>query len=81
MILKLDFQKAYDNLNWNFLLDMLGKFGFPEKWISWVRECLSSAFVSVLVNGSAIGEFRMEKGLRQGDPLSPFFVCIGCGRA
>lgn len=76
VILKLDFQKAYDNLSWNFLFEMLSKFGFPSTWINWIKECVSSAHSSVLVNGSPTREFRMEKGLRQGDPLSPFLFIL-----
>ena len=57
LLLKLDFQKAYDCLNWNFLLSMLRLFGFDEKWISWMKTCISSAQMSVLVNGSPTKEF------------------------
>lgn len=75
-IIKLDFEKAYDNLNWKYLLQMMEFFGFPNKWIAWIKECISTATLSVLVNGSPTKEFAMEKGIRQGDPLSPFLFII-----
>lgn len=64
LILKLDFEKAYDTVNWECRLDLMSKFGFQDKWVSWMKECLSSARVSVLVNGSPTAEFCSEKGLR-----------------
>ncbi|GFZ09150.1 hypothetical protein Acr_20g0009580 [Actinidia rufa] len=70
LIIKLDFAKAYDNINWNFLFGMIKLMGYPQKWIQWIKECVSTARVSVLVNGSPTEEFKMHKGLRQGDPLS-----------
>lgn len=73
IIIKLHFEKAFDNLNWNYTLRMLNLLGFPRKWVKWVKECLNTAWVSVLVNGSPSKEFQMHKGIRQGDPLSPFF--------
>ncbi|GKV49682.1 hypothetical protein SLEP1_g56420 [Rubroshorea leprosula] len=77
-VFKADFQKAYDCVNWSFLDWMLGAFGFGDKWRGWILECLSTAKVSVLVNGSPTKEFEMGKGLRQGDSLSPFlFLMVG----
>lgn len=73
VILKLDFEKAYDSVNWGFLFSMMSNFGFGEKWIGWIKECLFSSRISVLVNGSPTDEFSPQKGLRQWDPLSPFF--------
>jgi len=55
---------------------MLGKLGFYEKWISWIKACLESVSVSVLVNGSPTKEFILKKGLRQGDPLAAFLFLI-----
>ncbi|XP_057418742.1 uncharacterized protein LOC130712948 [Lotus japonicus] len=76
-LLKLDFAKAYDNVEWSFLLDILKEMNFGERWINWIRTCVSTATLSILVNGSSTSFFDMEKGLRQGDPLSPllFNLC------
>ncbi|GKV24205.1 hypothetical protein SLEP1_g33843 [Rubroshorea leprosula] len=76
LIFKADFEKAYDSINWKFLDSMMSKFGFSHKWRTWIRECISSAIVSILVNGSPTEEFQMEKGLRQGDPLAPFLFLM-----
>lgn len=75
-IFKVDFEKAYDSMDWAFLLDMLEEMGFGHKWCRWIKACLESASVSVLVNGSPTKEFKMEKGLRQGDPLAPFLFLV-----
>ncbi|GKV13733.1 hypothetical protein SLEP1_g24717 [Rubroshorea leprosula] len=75
-IYKADFQKAYDCVNWSFLDGMMDGFGFGAKWRGWIMKCLSTARFSVLVNGSSTEEIDMEKGLRQGDPLSPFLFLM-----
>jgi hypothetical protein len=73
----MDLEKAYDNVNWDFLLYVLRICGFGEKWCSWIEHCISSVRFSVLVNGSPNGFFSSSRGLRQGDPLLPLlFVFV-----
>ena len=57
-LLKLDLSKAYDKLNWHFLAGILKYFGFVEKWTNWVMNMVSSAFLSILVNGSPSSPFN-----------------------
>jgi len=76
LVFKADFNKAFDTVNWNFLDSMMEQMNFGVKWRSWIRGCLMSAKASVLVNGSPTKEFSMERGVRQGDPLSPFLFII-----
>ncbi|KAJ9562069.1 hypothetical protein OSB04_007229 [Centaurea solstitialis] len=75
-ILKVDFQKAFDTLNWNYLDMVMGQMNFGSTWRAWIRSCLDSSRVSVLVNGSPSHEFSMFRGIRQGDPLAPFLFLI-----
>jgi len=76
LCLKVDFEKAYDSVSWAFLYDMLQKLGFHSKWIAWIRGCMESTTVSVLVNGSPTEEFKPSRGVRQGDPLAPFLFLV-----
>lgn len=76
LLFKADFEKAFDTVNWGFLDHMMHKLGLNETWRSWIRQCLSSGTTSVLVNGSPTKEFKLGRGLRQGDPLSPLLFLI-----
>ncbi|GKA13747.1 RNA-directed DNA polymerase, eukaryota [Tanacetum coccineum] len=76
LVFKVDFEKAYDSVRWDFLDDVLKKFGFGNKWCNWIQECLRSSRGSILVNGSPTEEFQFFKGLKQGDPLSPFLFIL-----
>lgn len=76
MIVKLDISKAYDNVEWCFLCKVMQAFGFSRQWINWIYECLSTPRFSILVNGKPEGLFSSSKGVRQGDPISPFLFII-----
>ena len=64
VLYKLDIEKAYDQINWNFIVMVLKKMGFEEKWIVWIKWCISTASFSILINGSPAGFFNSSRGLR-----------------
>ncbi|GJV49970.1 putative RNA-directed DNA polymerase, eukaryota, reverse transcriptase zinc-binding domain protein [Tanacetum coccineum] len=76
MVFKVDFEKAFDSLRWDFLNLILEKFGFVLKWRLWIKVCLQNGRSSILVNGSPTDEFELFKGLSQGDPMSPFLFIL-----
>jgi ribonuclease HI len=76
LALKIDITKAFDTLDWNFLLKVLQSFGFNEVFCNWIHVILKSAFLSVSVNGKSHGYFNCTRGVRQGDPLSPLLFCL-----
>jgi len=76
LLFKVDFEKAFDSIDWSYLEAVMKKMNFPTLWRKWIMECVSTASASVLVNGSPTDEFKFEQGLRQGDPLSPFLFLI-----
>ncbi|XP_019430034.1 PREDICTED: uncharacterized protein LOC109337509 [Lupinus angustifolius] len=74
--IKLDIKKAFDTLDWNFLMDTLKAFGFSIQFCNWIKVILHSARLSINVNGSNVGFFKCSRGVRQGDPLSSLLFCI-----
>jgi hypothetical protein len=74
--LKIDISKAFDTLDWSFLLKVLKQFGFSTTFCNWIQAILSSAYLSISINGSQHGFFNCKRGVRQGDPLSPLLFCL-----
>ncbi|XP_058198418.1 uncharacterized protein LOC131313940 [Rhododendron vialii] len=75
--MKVDIMKAYDNVRWDFLWDVLTSMNFQPKMIQWLKAYFSTANYSLCFNGEAIGYIPGQKGLRQGDPLSSYlFVTV-----
>lgn len=74
MAIKTDMSKAYDRVEWNFLEVLMEKMDFDRVWIRWIMACVSTVSFSVLLNGNSHGFIRPERGIRQGDPLSLFFL-------
>ncbi|GAU35431.1 hypothetical protein TSUD_375210 [Trifolium subterraneum] len=76
LFFKVDFERPYDTISWNYLENMMVKMGFAEKWMRWMKACIFNSSMSVLINGSPTEDFTVGKGLLQGNPLSPFLFLL-----
>ncbi|GJY29498.1 RNA-directed DNA polymerase, eukaryota, reverse transcriptase zinc-binding domain protein [Tanacetum coccineum] len=73
---KVDIQKAYDTVNWQFLESILNRFGLHYKMVQWIMRCVSTSSFSICINGQSYRYFKGGRGLRQGDSISPYLFTL-----
>lgn len=78
IILKLDFSKAYDSIDWSCLYQIIDCINLGPKWLRWIKKICESTRMSILINGAPKEEFSPKRGVRQGNPLAPYlFLLVG----
>jgi hypothetical protein len=81
--LKLDLTKAYDCVEWVYIEEVLDRLGFQRQWVRWIMQCVTTIWFSIHFNNVSLESFAPSRGLRQGDPLSPYlflFVADGLSK-
>lgn len=76
MAIKADLAKAFNRVEWSSLTCVLKQFGFNNQFINWISECISTASMHFLINGSLFGNLKPSRGIRQDDPMSPFLFVL-----
>ncbi|KAF7842396.1 reverse transcriptase [Senna tora] len=74
--MKVDMSKAYDGLEWDFIEQVLLKFGFSDYWVSFISRCIRSVEYNILLSGRKVVEVHLSRGVRQGNPLSPYLFIL-----
>jgi hypothetical protein len=77
VVIKIHFEKVFDTLDHDAIIAVMRAIGYPELFLSWVKEILSSGSSAVLLNGVPGKSFQCKRGVMQGDPLSPLLFVQG----